>query len=230
VLFVFGLLLVTFLMVGAPAAPASAHEDREVGDLLLDVGFVNEPAYEGMPNGVHLEIRRKVDEAEDHGDATHAGGSDEHVSGETTPVTGVSQDLDVEVTYLPTRVSRVMPLYEVGGSPGIYRADLVPTAPGQYRFRFFGTIDGHELNEVFESGPNTFSEVKTQADVQFPQAVGSLREVRAATRGAETASQDALSRASSASALGLVGIVVGAIGVATGAAGVALAARWRAQS
>jgi hypothetical protein len=90
-----------------------------------------------------------------------------------------------------------------------------------------GTIEGYELNEKFESGPGTFSEVHAQADVQFPEAVGSLRDVRAATRGAVASAETALDRASSASTLGTIALVVGAAGAAAGVAGAALALRRR---
>jgi hypothetical protein len=230
VLFAFVSLLAAASAMLVAAALASAHEDREVGELVLEVGFVIEPAYEGMQNGAHIGIARKRAAMEAQGDsAAHVEG-DEHAHEDTTPVTGLVDSLKVELTHVPTGVSKVMAVREVLGTPGVYRADFVPTAPGVYRFRFFGTIEGQEFNETFESGPDTFSEVKAQADVQFPQSVGSLREVSAATRGAEASAERALDRASSASTLGIVGIVVGAIGVATGGAGMALAVRRKGRS
>ena len=64
----------TALVVGAvvlsvvSAQSALAHEGREVGSYELDVGFINEPAYEGVLNGVSLTVTRAVASGEsDHG-------------------------------------------------------------------------------------------------------------------------------------------------------------------
>ena len=64
----------TALVVGAVvlsvvlAQSALAHEGREVGSYELDVGFINEPAYEGVLNGVSLTVTRAVaSEGSDHG-------------------------------------------------------------------------------------------------------------------------------------------------------------------
>jgi hypothetical protein len=203
---VIGLFMLAALAAAVSTVTASAHEDREVGELLLEVGFVNEPAYEGLQNGAHVQIARR---------------------GSADPVSGMQEFLKVEVTHIPSGVSRIMSVRELKDSPGVYRADFVPTAPGRYRFKVHGTIEGYELNEKFESGPGTFSEVHAQADVQFPEAVGSLRDVRAATRGAVASAETALDRASSASTLGTIALVVGAAGAAAGVAGAALALRRR---
>ena len=60
-----------------------AHEGREVGSYQLDVGFINEPAYEGMLNGVSLTVTRAVssegsgDANDPDGESMHAGDVDE---------------------------------------------------------------------------------------------------------------------------------------------------------
>ena len=77
------------LVVGAvvlsvvQAQSALAHEGREVGSYELDVGFINEPAYEGMLNGVSLTVTRAVssegsgDADDTDGESMHAGGDDD---------------------------------------------------------------------------------------------------------------------------------------------------------
>lgn len=77
------------LVVGAvvlsvvQAQSALAHEGREVGSYELDVGFINEPAYEGMLNGVSLTVTRAVssegsgDADDTNGESMHAGGDDD---------------------------------------------------------------------------------------------------------------------------------------------------------
>ena len=78
-----------------------------------------EPAYEGQKNGVSLRVTKR--------------------DSITEPVEGLEDTLQVEVTHLPSDTSREMPLRTIFGDPGHYTADLIPTAPGHYRFRFFGT-------------------------------------------------------------------------------------------
>ena len=58
-----------------------AHEGREVGSYQLDVGFINEPAYEGMLNGVSLTVTRAVS-SEGSGDANDADGESMHAGGD----------------------------------------------------------------------------------------------------------------------------------------------------
>ena len=58
-----------------------AHEGREVGSYQLDVGFINEPAYEGMLNGVSLTVTRAVS-SEGSGDANDADGESMHADGD----------------------------------------------------------------------------------------------------------------------------------------------------
>ena len=71
------------LVVGAvvlsvvSAQSVLAHEGREVGSYQLDVGFINEPAYEGMLNGVSLTVTRAVS-SEGSGDANDADGESMH--------------------------------------------------------------------------------------------------------------------------------------------------------
>lgn len=71
----------------ASAQSVLAHEGREVGSYKLDVGFINEPAYEGMLNGVSLTVTRAVASGDstrgddEDGDAMHAGGDDDESAG-----------------------------------------------------------------------------------------------------------------------------------------------------
>ena len=55
-------LLLAALVAGliVAAGIAVAHDDREVGDYLLTVGFRNEPAVEGLANGIDLKVEKKA--------------------------------------------------------------------------------------------------------------------------------------------------------------------------
>ena len=113
----------------------------------------------------------------------------------------------------------------VWDDPGHYAADLIPTSPGHYRFRIFGTIEGNPLDETFDSraGGGGFDDVQVASVIHFPETVASAREVEGAARGAQTTAQkaweeamDATSAVSDATTLGIIGIVVGAVGIAIG--------------
>jgi hypothetical protein len=197
--------LATVLLLSAISAGlALAHEHRDVGPYAFTVGFFVEPAYEAIPNAVSVRIANDDTEK---------------------PVTGLEKTLKVEVTHVVTGKSKTMDLRTVFGDPGHYRADLIPTQSGQFRFRFFGKVEDLEVNETFESGPGRFNDVTAQSELQFPEPVTSAREVQAAVRGANTSANEALDKASSASTLGVIGIVLGAIGTTAGIASIAVAMR-----
>lgn len=186
------------------AAPALAHEGRKLGDLEMVVGWGTEPAYAGEVNSVQLLLVH-------HGE----------------PVVDLGDTLDVEVTFGDeTEPLTLEPFFEVGefGTPGDYRAFLIPTEPGQYSFHFSGTIDGEEVDETFTSGPGTFDDVENPQAAQFPveqPSTGELaeridREVPRLTGSieeAQAAANAAADDASSANTLGLIGIIVGAVGL-----------------
>lgn len=181
-----------------------AHERREVANYQLVVGFMVEPAFEGLKNGVSLSVTNNQ-------------------TGE--PVEGLEETLQVELTYVPTGVSETMNLRAIFGDPGHYTADLIPTAPGHYRMRFFGNIEGAAIDETFESrsGGGGFDDVEPVEALYFPESISQPRELEGAVRGAQDAAVSAQHEAiqaqdsaSTASLLGIIGIVLGGIGVASG--------------
>jgi plastocyanin len=320
----FALMAVVALVV-LSASIAYAHDHRDVGEYAFTVGFIVEPAFEGLKNGVDLrvmkeshaegEVRASVAEgalfespalAHDQtfsfqveheledmtigyhnklnhdmkgsitvSDAAQLSGTveieirqdgsfapaditvkpgtilvwkngssnpqsvtNDPIAGaggeEPTPVEGLENTLQVEVTHVATGVSKTMKLRTIFRDPGHYTADLIPTAPGQYRFRFFGTIEGMEVNETFESGPGRFNDVQPISNLYFPESVPAARELESAVRGTQTAATQAQvaalqaeDRASSASTMGIIGIVLGAAGIAFGAGAAAMALRRR---
>jgi plastocyanin len=170
--------------------------------------------------------------ATDDSDEMAADHSHEEVA--MAPVEGLESTLQVEVTHIPTGVSKTLPLRSVFGEPGHYAADLIPTAPGQYRFRFFGTVEGMNIDETFESGPDTFDNVEEAKALQFPEPVPAVREIEGAVRGTQATAQEAQdaassasSTASSASTLAIIGIVLGVVGIVSGIGGLAVGLRKR---
>jgi hypothetical protein len=225
----FWLIMVAAAALGLASVPVLAHEDREKEGYHFTVGFMEEPALEGSKNAVSLEVMKAPEAAHAQGENPQSSPSGPEVEAEAAlaPVEGLDSTLQVEVTHIPTGVSRVMPLRPVFGEPGHYAADLIPTAPGQYRFRFFGTVEGMNIDETFESGPDTFDNVEEAKALQFPEPLPAAREVEGAVRGTQATAQEAQDTASSASTLGIIGVVLGAVGIMFGIGGVVLSMRRR---
>jgi hypothetical protein len=212
-----GLLLT---MLALLAGPAAAHEEREVGGYAMIVGFGQEPAYAGQPNSVQLLLSR--------------GGN---------PVTDLGDTLSVSVGFGDqSKDLTVEPFFEVGefGTPGDYRAWFFPTRAGQYSFHFTGTIHGTKIDERFTSGPKTFGDAVSPADVEFPvqdptngelaeridreipRLESSISDAEAATDRSVTSAADG---ASSARNLALIGVVLGALGLIAAIAAMAMTRR-----
>jgi hypothetical protein len=202
------LIVIVPALLAFGAAPALAHEDRDVGKWTFVVGFGQEPAYAGIPNSVQLLL----------------------FDASGRPVVDLGDTLDAEVGFGDqTATYPVEPYFEVGefGTPGDYRAWFIPTRAGQYSFHFTGTVEGQKIDETFTSGPKTFDGVQDATAVEFPvqdPTVGELSEriarevprletsIRSVQADAMAASEDA----SSASTLALVAIVLGVLGLGIG--------------
>ena len=182
---------------------ALAHERRDVGKFQFVVGWAGEPAFEGEKNGISLAIT---------------------VGDTNEPVSGVEKTLKAEVLFGGQR--KEIPLRAVFQQPGRYSGDLVPTREGDYRFRFFGTIDGTEVNQTFDSADKKFNGVESIKAIQFPAAAESpatapsvpaaAASSPAALAGAQSAAQAAQTAAANAQTLALVGAVLGALGLLLG--------------
>lgn len=196
--------LVAAVALFALPAIASAHETRTVGKYSFVVGWSGEPAYEGLKNGVDLRVQVPGTPA--------------------TPVEGVEKTLQVEVTHVASGQKVTLPIETVFGSPGRYIAHMLPTVAGQYTFRFFGTIQGAQINETFTSGEK-FNSIESISEIQFPEKVAQVREVQGVASSAQAAADDADSAASSAQTLSYVAIGLAVIAVL--GAGASLAMRTR---
>ena len=182
---------------------ASAHAERSVGPFDLEIGFLGEPAYVGVPNAVFLDLSR--------------GGE---------PVTDLGDALTVTVGFGDQTSDPF--LFEPLEEPGQYQAPFVPSQAGAYTFTLSGTLEGVEFDLSLTSGPKTFDEVQDLAGATFPPVDAptnadlasriqreSDRTTEAVT-AATTASADAQDAADSAKTIGIVGIVVGAVGLVVG--------------
>jgi hypothetical protein len=152
-----GALAFALMICGAlvlQAGPASAHEHRVVGDVVMVVGWSNEPTYAGFQNaaGVHLS---EVGPSEDE---------------EGPPISDA--ELQVEILFgdeSSTTTTGPLPMEEAFSEPGLFEADIIPSRPGTYTYHVTGTAAGQEIDEFFTSSDDTFSNVNIPADIQFPE-------------------------------------------------------------
>jgi hypothetical protein len=212
--------LVTLAVLAAPVA--SAHEGREQGDLEMEVGFGTEPAYVSQPNSVQIILN-------------HDG----------EPVTDLGDTLQVEVSFGDQQPLQLPlePFFEVGefGTPGDYRGWFIPTSAGSYTFHFTGTVDGEDVDQTFSSGPQTFSDVESGSDLQYPEQLPAASDLTARIERESTRAQQELAAAneraamasddaSSAKTLALVGIGIGLLGVAAAGMSVFVSRRTKTSS
>lgn len=166
--------LVSLLIVLSVVGSVFAHEGREVGDFTIEIGWREEPAYTGLMNGPEITVSRHGDEEDNHAEAeataeageVHTNEAAAHDEGENNGVLGLEDTLQIEIIFGPA--SKMLYLRPVADEIGHYTADLIPTRPGDYIFRVFGTIEGLEVDETFAAADGQFSSVEPIEDVQFP--------------------------------------------------------------
>src|SRR5215211_6984239 len=152
--------IVAALFALAPTL-ASAHEQRAVadGEYTLVVGFLDEPAFTSVKNGLDLRVT-----------AAPAGTPAEGEEAEGVPVEGLEATLKAEVIYSDQK--RDLPLEPAFRDPGAYESWFFPMAAGDYSFHIFGEIEGTPIDETFTSSPEGFSSVEDRALYEFPSASG----------------------------------------------------------
>lgn len=156
----------------ALATPVLAHEHREVGEYSISFGWRVEPAYAGQLNGPEVSI--SLHDAHD----------------EPFPE-DIVVELSAEVSFGDQSIT--LRLEPVRGETGHYTTNLIPSLPGDYTFRIFGTIGDTEVDEVFSSADGEFSTVEPLSDILFPavpsdtEALIAALEARIATLEAQIA-------------------------------------------
>jgi hypothetical protein len=188
------------VVVGAPAA--SAHVERSIGPIDLEIGFGTEPAYVGQPNSVQAILA-------EHG----------------SPVVDLGDSLKVQVSFGGQQTTLPLePNFEVGGDgqPGDYRAWFIPSQAGPYTFQLSGSVHGTKIDLTVTSGPKTFDEVTSPTEAMFPpvdaptaQELSDRIEQDAGRLAAATVdAASAKSAADHARTVAVIGVIVGLIGIA----------------
>jgi hypothetical protein len=168
---------------------AAAHGHTEVGDYELVIGFHNEPAYQGEPNGLDLFVTNQ----------------------ETSErVNGLEETLSVEIIYGSSKKElQIEPQF---GQDGAYTAHVIPTETGDYTWHIFGMIEETPVDVSMTSSPDTFSPVESKALVSFPSSEASTGELVAQASSAASTAQTALIVSAIGVIIGLLGLVFGLLG------------------
>ena len=119
-----GVVTASLLAALALAPATSAHSATEVGDYVVEVGWLNEPTFVGQPNAVQVTIKHNADESP----VTDLGPDDLKV------VVSTSDQDSASLSFDPA-----FDAAEGEGPLGEYDAAIVPTAPGDYTFHITGS-------------------------------------------------------------------------------------------
>ncbi len=176
-------LLLALLFAVVLSITAFAHGSTQVGDYELVIGFRNEPAYQGEPNGLDLFVTNT---------ATNE------------PVNGLEETLRVEIIYGASK--QELPIRAQFGQDGAYGADVLPTEAGDYTWHIWGEIEGTPVDVSMTSSPDTFGSVEPKSEFAFPAAEPTMQELRDQT-------QLALTVGILGAVLGIIGIVLGFLGM-----------------
>jgi hypothetical protein len=169
---------------------ALAHGQIEVGDYELEIGFHNEPAYQGEPNGLDLFVTNTK-------------------TGEK--VNGLEETLQAEIIYGSSKKELALEPQEE--QDGAYTAFLIPTATGDYTWHIWGEIEGTPVDVSMTSSPDTFGSVEPKAALAFPAAEPAAAELQAQAAAAMQTAQTAIIVGIIGALLAVGGLVVGFLGL-----------------
>lgn len=190
-------LLLALLSLPLTLSTALAHGHVTAGDYELVIGFRNEPAYQGQPNGLDLSVTNTKTKEK---------------------VKGLESTLRAEIIRGASK--RELKVAAQWGKDGSYTAYVTPTEAGGYTWHIFGSINGTPVDVSLESGPDSFNDVQSISAIAFPAAEATPAELAAQTRTALLVGAGGL-------VIGLAGLAVGLLGLRArrGAASPAVASR-----
>jgi hypothetical protein len=186
------LTIISILLLGFPVG-AFSHRSTQAGDYQLEIGFRDEPVYQGVINGVEVIVTNtKTNEK----------------------VNGLEATLQTEVIFGAAK--KTLKLEPEEGVDGTYTADVIPTETGDYTFHIFGTIENTAVDVSMTSAPDTFNSVGPVSNATFPGTGVSTADLSAQTAAAASRAQTALILAGIGAVLGLAGLVVAIISLRRG--------------
>jgi len=176
---------------------AYAHEHRTVTianqQVQFTVGWIVEPTYVDQQNSVDFRAA---------------------LASTGNPIVGLEKMLKVEVSTGNSQM--VLSLEPAFRRPGAYVADIVPTVPGSYAFRFFGNVNGTSVNERFVCGETTFDCVTDLTSIQFPEKTPSARATQLGFQDLQSQVSQLQNSLRLAYLIGLSGIIIGVVGLVVG--------------
>jgi hypothetical protein len=191
--FLGGAAAATYLLLSLSGL-ASAHVPIQVGTYEVALGWAEEPTYVGELNAVQILV------ADADGNPVTDLGPDDL----TVVVSAGGQD------SAPLSFSPAFDTEEGTGTPGDYRAPLIPTVAGDYTFHLTGTVHGNAVDETATSGEDTFDSPTGETSIQFPNPVPAISDLaNRIDRVDSRSSSDASTALYVGSGLGLAGIVLG---------------------
>ena len=149
------------LALAAAVGVVWAHEDREVHGFTFDTGFLVEPAYEGLPNGVYLSVTRASADAQqgagsghEHGGVVETSGMSVDVTAEVDPIDGINVRITpTGFVFAPEKVNQAdvdgeghAHIYVDGEKVGRAYGEwfhLKGVAPGRHEIRVTLQTNGH---------------------------------------------------------------------------------------
>jgi hypothetical protein len=183
-------LLVAIALVPFTLSTALAHGHTTVGDYTLVIGFHNEPAYQGEPNGLDLFVSN---------------------TNTKENINGLADSLKAEIIFGASKKElKIKPQF---GRDGAYTAYVLPSEKGDYTWHIWGDIKGTPVDISMTSSPTTFGAVEAKSAVAFPAAEATPAELQAQAAAAAQSAQLALIVGIVGAVLGVVGTVFGVIGL-----------------
>ena len=137
------------------------------------------------------------------------------ISNEKEPISGLSETLKAELIHVTSQSSVILSLSEDSNNPGRYTAPFIPTSPGIYEIRIYGTINDSKIDETFVSmgGGGDFDDIVSPAAIQFPNKLTSDREITGAITEATQTSQSALILSNKISTWVIISLLIGGTGI-----------------
>ncbi len=167
---------------------AQAHVIVKVGTYIFTVGWEVEPAIIGIKNGLDLGIM-------------------DNTTGTPVPVQNAENSLKAKFLYADK--SLTLDLVPVFQKPGLYGADIIPTAVGIYKVNLTGKVGTQSV-----SFNQALDDVIYPGSLEFPNQRPSPENLSTSVNAASGQANDAGTWAKLALGLGAAGVVIGAVALA----------------